>query len=70
MNGDPIHPLLDHMVELDMEDASPVFDACVEEGLLINYTQKNILRIMPPLTVTKDDIDLAMVKLAKALEKI
>ena len=43
-------------VELDMEDATGVANACFEKGLLINCTQKNILRIMPPMTVNKKEI--------------
>jgi len=57
-------------VKLDMEDASVVADECMKEGLLINCTQKNILRIMPPLTVTKEDVDIAMEKLKTVLERI
>ncbi len=55
-------------LELAVEDASKVAGACTEQGLLINCTQKNILRIMPPLTVTKKDVDMAMEKLSKAME--
>ena len=57
-------------VNMNMEDAQIVADKCMEDGLLINCTQKNILRIMPPLVVTKDDVDLAIEKLSKILEKI
>ena len=57
-------------VKLDTEDASRVADECVKQGLLINCTQKNILRIMPPITVTKKDVDMAIEKISKALEKI
>ncbi len=57
-------------VEIDREDASAVADECMKEGLLINCTQKNILRIMPPLTVTKENIDTAVEKLGKALERV
>ncbi|MFH1847305.1 MAG: aspartate aminotransferase family protein [Candidatus Omnitrophota bacterium] len=57
-------------VKMDMEDASIVADECFKQGLLINCTQKNILRIMPPITVTKEDIDIAVEKLSNALEKI
>jgi acetylornithine/N-succinyldiaminopimelate aminotransferase len=57
-------------VELDMEDASFVSDQCMEDGLLINCTQKNILRIMPPLNVAEKDIDEAIEILEKVLEKI
>lgn len=55
-------------VELDLEDASSVTEKCVELGLLINCTQKNVLRIMPPITISEEDADLALEKLSKALE--
>lgn len=55
-------------VRLNTEDASCVVNKCMQEGLLINCTQKNILRIMPPITITKKLIDNAMAKLSKALE--
>jgi len=55
---------------LDKEDASAITDICIAEGLLINCTQKNILRIMPPIVVKKKDIDMAVKKLEKALGKI
>lgn len=47
-------------LELDMEDASGVYKECLSKGLLINCTQKNVLRIMPPLCVTKGQIDKAL----------
>lgn len=54
-------------VELDMEDATVVYTRCLQKGLLINCTQKNILRIMPPLCVTKAEVDKAMKILKEAL---
>lgn len=57
-------------VELNIGDASIIAEDCMKEGLLINCTQKNILRIMPPITVNKTDIDLALEKLSKVLEKV
>ncbi|MFH1836966.1 MAG: aspartate aminotransferase family protein [Candidatus Omnitrophota bacterium] len=57
-------------VELNIEDGSIVVEECRKEGLLINCTQNNILRIMPPITVTKEEIDMALEKLSKVLEKI
>ena len=57
-------------VKLNMEDASSVATKCMENGLLINCTQNNILRIMPPINVTKKEIDEAMKKLSQVLEKI
>lgn len=57
-------------VELGIEDATGVVTGCMEKGLLINCTQGNILRIMPPLTVTKENIDEAITILSESLEKI
>jgi acetylornithine/N-succinyldiaminopimelate aminotransferase len=57
-------------VKLSKEDASKIADECIKEGLLINSTQGNILRIMPPINVTKEEIDLAIEKLKKALGRI
>lgn len=54
-------------VKLGVADASGIAERCREDGLLINCTQKNVLRIMPPVTVTKENIDMAMEKLSKAL---
>ncbi|MBM3253693.1 MAG: aminotransferase class III-fold pyridoxal phosphate-dependent enzyme, partial [Candidatus Omnitrophica bacterium] len=34
-----------------------IVDACMKEGLLLNCTQDKVLRILPPLTVNKKDID-------------
>ncbi|MFH0839983.1 MAG: aspartate aminotransferase family protein [Candidatus Omnitrophota bacterium] len=46
-------------VELSI-DGKQIFNECAKRGLLINCTQGSILRIMPPLTVTKEDIDRAV----------
>jgi len=53
-------------VELSVEGDS-IYSKCLEEGLLINCTQGNILRIMPPMTVTKAEIDKAISILDKVL---
>ncbi|MFA5146291.1 MAG: aspartate aminotransferase family protein [Candidatus Omnitrophota bacterium] len=37
-----------------------VYKACLKEGLLINSTQETVLRIMPPITVKKTEIDRAI----------
>ncbi len=57
-------------VVLDREDASAITGESVKEGLLINCTQGNILRIMPPLNITNEDIDEAVRRLEKVLERI
>lgn len=53
-------------VELEI-DGEEVYKECLKKGLLINCTQKNVLRIMPPLNVTKREIDKAAGILDKAL---
>ena len=57
-------------VELNIEDATGVATGCMEKGLLINCTQGNILRIMPPLTVTKENVDKAITIISEVLETI
>ena len=39
------------------QEGAPVVAACRERGLLINCTQGNILRLLPPLIVSKEEID-------------
>ncbi len=46
-------------VELNREGAR-VVEKCLKRKLLINCTQGNVLRFMPPITVTKKNIDKAM----------
>jgi acetylornithine aminotransferase len=52
-------------VELDRPGA-PVLDACVEKGFLINCAQEKVLRFVPPLVVTKREID----QLIEALDSV
>ncbi len=47
-----------------------VVTACRERGLLINCTQGNILRFLPPLIVSKEEIDRSLEILAAALEAV
>ena len=46
-------------VELNI-DGNQIVESCLEKGLLINCTQGNILRIMPPITVSKGEINKAL----------
>jgi len=45
------------------------YDYCLAKGLLINCAQGTTLRIMPAMTVTKNEIDLAMTVLSEAIGK-
>lgn len=55
-------------IELNIE-GKPVFEDCLNQGLIINCTQGNILRFMPALNVTKKQADKAIFILERALEK-
>jgi acetylornithine/N-succinyldiaminopimelate aminotransferase len=50
-------------------NADRAYDFCFANGLLINCTQGNTLRIMPSLTVTKKEIDQAISILDMAISK-
>ncbi|HXG17662.1 MAG TPA: aminotransferase class III-fold pyridoxal phosphate-dependent enzyme, partial [Methylomirabilota bacterium] len=52
--------------ELDREGAA-IADACLKEGLLINCTMGTVLRFIPPLIITKAEIDEGFAILEKVL---
>jgi acetylornithine/succinyldiaminopimelate/putrescine aminotransferase len=56
-------------VELTIE-GEDIYKDCLKEGLLINCTQDTVLRIMPPLTVNKAEIDKAISILDKVFSKV
>ena len=56
-------------VELSIK-GEDIYKECMKEGLLINCTQDTILRIMPPLNITKMEIDKAISILDKVFSKI
>ncbi|MBM4275916.1 MAG: aspartate aminotransferase family protein [Deltaproteobacteria bacterium] len=53
-------------IELDRE-GGPVVDFCRERGLLLNCTQGNVIRLLPPLTVNLDEINRGLQILTAAL---
>jgi predicted acetylornithine/succinylornithine family transaminase len=56
-------------VELSIK-GEDIYKECLREGLLINCTQDTILRIMPPMTVTRQEIDRAIAILDKVLKGV
>jgi acetylornithine/N-succinyldiaminopimelate aminotransferase len=56
-------------VELGIK-GEDIYKECLNKGLLINCTQDTVLRIMPPLTVTKLEIDKAIAILDGVFSKI
>jgi acetylornithine/N-succinyldiaminopimelate aminotransferase len=49
-------------------DGTPVVAACREQGLLVNCTQGNVIRLLPPLVVEKGELDQGLAILARVLE--
>ena len=56
-------------VELDQPGANVVTD-CMKEGLLINCIQQNTIRFLPPLIITRKEIDLLIKTLSKIFTKM
>ncbi len=54
-------------MKLDME-TSDMVHACLNRGLLINSTGGKILRFVPPLIITTQDIDQAIKVLDNVME--
>jgi acetylornithine/succinyldiaminopimelate/putrescine aminotransferase len=48
-------------------DGKPVLEKCLEEGLLVNFVHGNVLRLVPALNISYEEIDLALHIIAKAL---
>ena len=44
-------------VQFNEEVAGDVLQACFDRGMLINRVRPNALRLMPPLTITDEDLD-------------
>jgi acetylornithine/succinyldiaminopimelate/putrescine aminotransferase len=53
-------------MELDRE-CGKIVSACLAEGLLVNCAANNVLRFVPPLTITRRDIQNALAILEKVL---
>jgi len=56
-------------LELTQEGA-PVVAACRERGLLLNCTQGNVMRLLPPLIITPQELDAALAILRDALKMV
>ncbi len=56
-------------LELTQEGA-PVVAACRERGLLLNCTQGNVIRLLPPLIITPQELDAALATLRDAFKAV
>ncbi len=48
-------------------DARPIVDACLRDKLIVNGTAGNVLRLLPPLTLTREEADAALEIVENAL---
>lgn len=51
-------------------EAGAVVDACLREGLLLNAPKPHSIRLMPSLTVSKEEIDMMLSVLFKVLDQL
>jgi acetylornithine/N-succinyldiaminopimelate aminotransferase len=52
------------------QEGTPVVAACRERGLLLNCTQGNVIRLLPPLVITDQELDAAIGTLRDALKAV
>jgi acetylornithine/succinyldiaminopimelate/putrescine aminotransferase len=57
-------------VEFDSDISGRVLSQANEAGVLLNGVKPNAVRLMPPLTVTPEEIDEGIGRLEQALEKV
>ncbi len=57
-------------IQFTHDISGDVLTACLEQGLLVNAVRPNALRFMPALVVTEAEIDEALDKLRRGLEKV
>jgi len=48
-------------------EGSPIVNACMDRGLLMNCTGGSVLRFVPPLTITEKDVDAAAAILGEVI---
>ncbi len=52
------------------QEGTPVVAACRERGLLLNCTQGNVIRLLPPLVITAQELDAALAILRDAFKAV
>lgn len=52
------------------EQAVAVRDACADEGLIVNAVKPDVIRIVPPLIISADEVDQGLEMLDAALAKV
>lgn len=57
-------------LEFEGEISGKVIEACIERGLLLNPVKPNAIRFMPPLIISKKEVDEAIGMLKDALSRV
>ena len=57
-------------LQFNSDVSAQIVSLCNQDGLLLNPLRPNALRLMPPLTVTPQEVDMALERLEKALSKV
>lgn len=55
---------------VDEKTASNIFNLLLEKGIIVNLTQQKILRLLPPLTITKQEISYFVSVLEKIIANL
>ena len=59
------------MIGMELKiDGKAVLQACHSQGLLANMTAGNVLRFLPPYTITKEDVDKAVSIVGRAIKEV
>ena len=54
----PSYELCGLMIGLELTiDGAPIVSQCLERGLLINCTQQTVIRLLPAMTLTDEQLD-------------
>jgi predicted acetylornithine/succinylornithine family transaminase len=57
------------MIGIELEvSGKDIVNYCMDRGLIINCIQETVLRLLPPLTITRKDVDFAVKILEEALK--
>ena len=57
-------------LEFNAEISAKLLSACNQEGLLLNAVRPNAIRLMPPLTISKEEVDMGLERLERGLGKV
>jgi acetylornithine/succinyldiaminopimelate/putrescine aminotransferase len=57
------------MIGCGVENAPGIVEKCLEHGVIVNSTSENNLRFVPPLIISRDEIDFAVEVLGRVVRE-